>query len=148
MERGRDTGRGRSRLPTGSPTWDSIPGPQGHALNWRQALNSWAPQATIRLIFKREAHIALSDYVGPQKMASLFRCVIKDFVVVILIIWYVQHLYKYSSNSSLNSLEFISHSYNSLGIRTSDLVPWLYNCPDAFYLIALPMPCILWRVCR
>ena len=27
-ERGRDTGRGRSRLPTGSPMWDSIPGPQ------------------------------------------------------------------------------------------------------------------------
>ena len=26
-ERGRDTGRGRSRLPAGSPMWDSIPGP-------------------------------------------------------------------------------------------------------------------------
>ena len=27
-ERGRDTGRGRSRLHAGSPTWDSIPGLQ------------------------------------------------------------------------------------------------------------------------
>ena len=31
-ERGRDTGGGRSRLPAVSPTWDSIPGPQDHAL--------------------------------------------------------------------------------------------------------------------
>ena len=28
--RGRDTGRGRSRLHAGSPMWDSIPGPQDH----------------------------------------------------------------------------------------------------------------------
>ena len=31
-ERGRDTGRGRSRLLAGSPTWDSILGSRGHAL--------------------------------------------------------------------------------------------------------------------
>ena len=31
-ERGRDTGRGRSRLHAGSPTWDSIPGLQDQAL--------------------------------------------------------------------------------------------------------------------
>ena len=31
----RDPGRGRSRLHAGSPTWDSIPGPQGHALGCR-----------------------------------------------------------------------------------------------------------------
>ena len=30
-ERGRDTGRGRSRLHAGSPMWDSIPGLQDHA---------------------------------------------------------------------------------------------------------------------
>ena len=29
-ERGRDTGRGRSRLPAGSPMQDSIPGPWDH----------------------------------------------------------------------------------------------------------------------
>ena len=38
-ERGRDTGRGRSRLHAGSPIWDSIPGPQDHALGLRQAPN-------------------------------------------------------------------------------------------------------------
>ena len=31
-ERGRDTGRGRSRLHAGSPMWDPIPGLQDHAL--------------------------------------------------------------------------------------------------------------------
>ena len=30
-KRGRDTGRGRSRLPVGSPMWDWIPGPRDHA---------------------------------------------------------------------------------------------------------------------
>ena len=34
-ERGRDTGRGRSRLHAGSPTWDSIPGLQDHTRGWR-----------------------------------------------------------------------------------------------------------------
>ena len=31
-EKGRDTGRGRSRLHAGSQTWDSIQGPQDQAL--------------------------------------------------------------------------------------------------------------------
>ena len=34
-ERGRDTGRGRSRLHAASLMWDSIPGPQDHALGWK-----------------------------------------------------------------------------------------------------------------
>ena len=38
-ERDRVIGRGRSRLPAGSPTWDSILGPQDHALGRREALN-------------------------------------------------------------------------------------------------------------
>ena len=37
-EKGRDTGRGRSRLLAGSPMWNLIPGPQGHALGRRQML--------------------------------------------------------------------------------------------------------------
>ena len=43
-ERGRDTGRGRSRLPAGSPTGDSIPGLQDHDLSQRQMLNYRATQ--------------------------------------------------------------------------------------------------------
>ena len=41
-ERGRSTGRGRSRLHAGSPMWDWIPGPRDHDLNQRQMLNHWA----------------------------------------------------------------------------------------------------------
>ena len=32
-ERDRDLGRGRSRIPAGSPVWDLIPGPQDHHLS-------------------------------------------------------------------------------------------------------------------
>ena len=53
-ERGRDTGRGRSRLHAGSPTWDSIPGPQGHALGWRRPLHRWATQASRQIESKEE----------------------------------------------------------------------------------------------
>ena len=38
-EKGKDTGRGRSRLHVGSLMWDSILGLQDHALSLRQALN-------------------------------------------------------------------------------------------------------------
>ena len=46
-ERGRDTGRGRSRLLAGSPKWDSIPGLQDCALGQRQALNRCATQGSL-----------------------------------------------------------------------------------------------------
>ena len=38
-ERGRDIDRGRSRLPAGSPMWDSIPETWDHALSQWQMLN-------------------------------------------------------------------------------------------------------------
>ena len=41
----RDTGRGKSRLHSGSLMWDSILDPQDHALGQRQALNHWATGA-------------------------------------------------------------------------------------------------------
>ena len=50
-ERGRDIGRGRSRLHAGSPMWDSILGLQDHALGQRQPLNHWATQASLQLAF-------------------------------------------------------------------------------------------------
>ena len=46
-ERARDTGRGRSRLYSGSPMWDSILGLQDHALGRKQALNHWATQVSL-----------------------------------------------------------------------------------------------------
>ena len=52
-ERGRDTGRGRSRPHVGNLTWDSIPGFQDHALGQRQALNRCATQGSLELQFKK-----------------------------------------------------------------------------------------------
>ena len=43
-ERGRDIGRGRSRLPVGSLMQGSIPGPWDHDLSQRQTLNQWTTQ--------------------------------------------------------------------------------------------------------
>ena len=51
-ERGRDIGRGRSRLLEGSPMWDSIPGPWDRNLSWRWMLNPWATQASQNVDFK------------------------------------------------------------------------------------------------
>ena len=51
-ERGRDTGRRRSKLHAGSPTQDSIPGPQDHAPDQRQAPNWWATQGPPTHLFQ------------------------------------------------------------------------------------------------
>ena len=51
-ERGRDTGRRRSRLPVGSQIWDSIPGPWDHNPSQRQTFSPWAIQAS-RISFFR-----------------------------------------------------------------------------------------------
>ena len=52
-ERGRDIDRGRSRLLTGSPMWDSIPGVWDHALSQRQTTEpSRCPSlASLTLLF-------------------------------------------------------------------------------------------------
>ena len=60
-ERERERDSGRSRLPTGSPTWDLIPGPWGHDLNWGQTLNHWAPPET--------PHVSTSSYTERCKSA-------------------------------------------------------------------------------
>ena len=58
-KRGRDTGRGRSRLPARSPMWDSIPGLQDHALGQRQALNCCATQGSQVHTFLKNIFIYL-----------------------------------------------------------------------------------------
>ena len=46
-DRGRDIGKGRSRLPVGNGMRDLIPGPQDHALSQRQTLNYWVTQVAL-----------------------------------------------------------------------------------------------------
>ena len=55
-ERGRDTGRGRSRLHAGSPTWDSIPGLQDHALGWRRRWTTGPPGLPTFIIILGKSH--------------------------------------------------------------------------------------------
>ena len=55
-ERGRDTGRGRSRLRAGSLMGDSIPGSQDHTLSQRQTLNCWTTQVPPCLAFMGETN--------------------------------------------------------------------------------------------
>ena len=50
-ERCRDTGRRRSRLHAGNPTWDSILSLQDHALGSRQVLNRWATLGSPVFLF-------------------------------------------------------------------------------------------------
>ena len=54
---GRD--RGRSRLHTESPTWDSIPGLQDRALGQRQAPNRCATQGSHKLQFLYKGMLAI-----------------------------------------------------------------------------------------
>ena len=63
-QRGRDTGRGRSRLPAGSPMWDSIPGLQDHDLSGRQMLNHWATQAPLFIYLFREHELGELGELG------------------------------------------------------------------------------------
>ena len=50
-ERGRDISRGRSRLPVGSPMWDSIPRPQDHNLSKGRRSTTEPPSAPRGPIF-------------------------------------------------------------------------------------------------
>ena len=49
-ERGRDKGRGRSRLHAGRLLWDLILGLQDHALGQRRVLNCWATGAAQEVV--------------------------------------------------------------------------------------------------
>ena len=57
-ERGRDPGRGRSRLHAGNPMGESILGPQDHPLSQSQALNCWATRAALKDLFKCSFHFS------------------------------------------------------------------------------------------
>ena len=75
-ERGRDMGRGRSRLHAGSPAWDSIPGLWDHALSRRQMLNCWDTQASQEILqtgfeFSRKASAVCECSSCTKNIASV-----------------------------------------------------------------------------
>ena len=53
-DRNRDTGRGRSRLPVGSPMRDSIPRPQDHNLSQSKHSTTEPPRCSFNFSFKSE----------------------------------------------------------------------------------------------
>ena len=76
-ERGGDSGRGRSRLPAGSPVRDSIPGPQGHALSRRQGgklRQSWARPSILpsQLACTEALQGVPAKALGPELSLKLF----------------------------------------------------------------------------
>ena len=102
-ERGRDTGRGRSRFPAGSPMQDSIPGPWDHNLSQRQMLNCWATQ-----VFQGGTKLKVESY--------LVYCLLRALVSIFL--RHIPHLCTY---------HFI-WSLEPGNIWNSEPEMWLRNC--------------------
>ena len=69
-ERGRDTGKGRSRLHAGCPMWDSIPGLQDHTPGQRQALNHWATQGSPRVNIIILSHLSTSCWMSYWRLRT------------------------------------------------------------------------------
>ena len=69
-ERGRDIGRGRSRLPVGILMQDSIPGPQDHDLSQRQMPNHWARHPRV-LPFFGKSSVTLQSWVKNPSMCAV-----------------------------------------------------------------------------
>ena len=61
--RGRNTGKGRSRLPVGSPTQGLILGPLDHDLSQTQTLNHWATQVPHKFSSLKHHHWAAHSSV-------------------------------------------------------------------------------------
>ena len=77
-ERGRDIGRGRSRLPAGSLVQGSIPGPRDHDLSRRQTLNHWATQGSQWQILIGVKSLHLRQWKYHMTLHTCFWCKVRD----------------------------------------------------------------------
>ena len=79
-ERGRDTGRGKIRLPVWSQMWDSIPGPQDCDLSLRQMINDWATLVPPRISILTHicSCILLLCNTIKLKCRTLIKCLVHD----------------------------------------------------------------------
>ena len=96
-ERGRDIGRGRGRLLTGSPMWDLIPGLRDHTLSQRQMFNLWATEASQHLKVEKKKNInLLAILISIIHWASIFIIYspILDLFQIVLNTCYPYHWYK------------------------------------------------------
>ena len=75
-ERGRETGRGRSRLHAWSLMRDSIPELLDHALSQKQTLNHWATQVSLNMRYL--LMVRKTDYI-PQILLWKIWYIIPDW---------------------------------------------------------------------
>ena len=83
-DRGRDTGRGRSRLPAGSPMRDSIPGHRDHDPSQRQTLSHWATQALPSSNYIQESFVFRRCWNTVFKYCLNFQRNFKDILYSVL----------------------------------------------------------------
>ena len=69
-ERQRHRQREKQAPCTGSPTWDSIPGLQDHALGQRQAPNRCATQGSLKIYFKSKNFLKKKGVLGDNLLLS------------------------------------------------------------------------------
>ena len=123
-ERGRDTGRGRSRLHATSLMQDSIPEPQDHALGQRQTLNHWATQGSPLSSISLSC-VVLEDSLTPpcSHSDSLRGTLILSVGLTFAAQWLQPH--SQMSPVSLRSEHFPHHHWNTL-CKTHT---WGYHSP-------------------
>ena len=91
-ERGRDTGRGRSRLHARSLTWDLISGLQDRALGQRQAPNRCATQgspASLFLISKSPLRLPPELESGCHSLPSPLQACVYFFILFFFLRFYL-----------------------------------------------------------
>ena len=102
-QRGRDTGRGRSRLHAGSLTWDSILGLQDHTLGGRQALKPLSHPGcplmypciwvSLSLIIIGKLYKVLLDILSKQNRRNRMKSEIKHTILILTpCLMYLAHL--------------------------------------------------------
>ena len=101
-ERGRDVGRGRSRLPAGSLMWDSIPGPWDYAQSQRQMLNHRATWASRVFWFSFLFFLLIRWYLPIKNIAHVF---------FFRSPWLGTASYPNHSNYSFGPLAYYNHAY-------------------------------------
>ena len=90
-ERGRDTGRGRSRLHAGGPMGNSISGLQDRALDQRQVLNRSATQGSpiLFISFLRQVNFNLPYFqvmILLPGCSNLYSTPLLNFITIIILL--------------------------------------------------------------
>ena len=121
----KDIGRGRCRLLTGSPMWDSILELQDHALSRRQTLNSWVTQASHTSVFSIAVEYTYQNsqlpetqvgivtfYLSDPKIVYKLICCIGIIIKSILFHSYSNGIWLINNMVTLPKMKFISLAFS------------------------------------